>query len=58
MTDKPIPNEKMKLIEYAENCYRGEPLTNKLFARIPKRLSVWTVSYTNLRAHETCENLV
>ena len=41
MTDKPIPNEKMKLIEYAENCYRGEPLTNKLFARIPKRLSVW-----------------
>ena len=41
MTDKPIPNEKMKLIEYAENCYSGEPLTNKLFARIPKRLSVW-----------------
>ena len=41
MTDKPIPKEKMKLIEYAENCYRGEPLPNKLFARIPKRLSVW-----------------
>ena len=38
---KNLKKEKMKLIEYAENCYRGEPLTNKLFARIPKRLSVW-----------------
>ena len=41
MTDKPIQKEQMKLIEYAENSYKGEPLTNKLFARIPKRFSVW-----------------
>ncbi len=41
MTDRPKQKIKMKLAEYAENSYRGEPLTNKLFARIPKRLSVW-----------------
>ena len=41
MTDRPKQKIKMKLAEYAENSYKGEPLTNKLFARIPKRLSVW-----------------
>ena len=41
MTDSPKQKIKMKLAEYAENSYKGEPLTNKLFARIPKRLSVW-----------------
>ena len=41
MTDRPKQTIKMKLAEYAENSYKGEPLTNKLFARIPKRLSVW-----------------
>ena len=41
MTDRPKQKIKMKLAEYAENSYKGEPLTNKLFSRIPKRLSVW-----------------
>jgi len=41
MTDRSTTKAKMKLAEYAEQAYRGEPLTNKLFARIPKRLSVW-----------------
>ena len=41
MTDRPKQKIKMKLAEYAENSYKGEPLTNKLFASIPKRLSVW-----------------
>ena len=41
MTDRPKKEATMKLAEYAEQAYRGEPLTNKLFARIPKRLSVW-----------------
>ena len=41
MTDSPKQKIKMKLAEYAENSYKGEPLTHKLFARIPKRLSVW-----------------
>ena len=41
MTDRPKKEATMKLAEYAEQAYRGEPLTNKLFARIPRRLSVW-----------------
>ena len=41
MTDRPKKEATMKLAEYAEQAYKCEPLTNKLFVRIPRRLSVW-----------------
>ena len=55
MTDNHTKIEKMDISEYVEQSYKGVPLNAKLFARIPRRLSVWIETFAMTKAVSTSD---